>query len=168
MKNFAVILTILLSTVFVQAQSPEENLKSLDIELPQVKEPGGTYVNWRKVDNMLYIAGMSCRCELKGKVGADLTLEQAQEAARLAGINILSTIKDAVGDLNKVKQFVRVEGMVSSAPDFYDQPKVINTFSGLMKDVFGEKGLHARAAIGQVVLPNNTPVEIVVSVELYD
>jgi len=117
---------------------------------------------------MLYIAGMGCRCELKGKVGSDLTLQQGQEAARLAGINILSIIKDAAGDLNKVKQFIRVEGMVSSAPDFYDQPKVINAFSGLMKAVFGDKGLHARAAIGQVVLPNNTPVEIVVTVELYD
>ena len=166
MKTLLISVLFTFSFLFVHAQTPEENLSKLGIALPDTKEPGGIYVTWRKAGNMLYIAGMSCRCELKGKLGKDLSIEQGQEAARLAGINILSIIKEATGDLSKVKQFIRVEGMVSSAPDFYDQPKVINAFSGLMREVFGEKGMHTRAAIGQAVLPGNTPVEIVVTLEL--
>lgn len=166
MRSLIVIILISLIVTPCDAQTPEQNLEKMGITLPKLKKPGGIYLTWRKAGNMLYIAGMSCRCELKGKVGKDLTLEQGQEAARLAGLNILAIIKDALGDLSMVKQFIRVEGMVSSAPDFYDQPKVINAFSGLMRDVFGEKGMHTRAAIGQAVLPGNTPVEIVVTLEL--
>ncbi|MEM6516673.1 MAG: RidA family protein [Bacteroidota bacterium] len=168
MKNTILFILVCLIALPILSQTPEENIEKFGIELPEVKKPGGIYVNWRKAGNMLYIAGMSCRCELKGKIGKDLSLEQGQEAARLTAINILAIIKQATGDLSKVKQFVRVEGMVSSATDFYDQPKVINAFSGLMRDVFGEKGMHTRAAIGQAVLPGNTPVEIVVTLELVD
>ena len=106
--------------------------------------------------------------ELGITVGEDLTLEEGYEAARLSGIKIISTLKAAVGDLSKIKQFVRVHGMVNSAPDFYDQPKVINGFSDLMVEVFGEKGKHARAAVGQVSLPFNMAVEIEVTVEVED
>jgi len=160
------IFVTVLSFTSVYTQTPEENLKALGITLPEPKEPAGTYVSWRKAGNMLYIAGIGCRCDLRGKVGTDLTIEQGNEAARLAGINIITTIKQAIGDLSKIKQFIRVHGMVNSAPDFYEQPKVINGFSDLMVKVFGEKGLHARASVGQFVLPGNTPVEIEVTVEL--
>lgn len=98
---------------------------------------------------MLYIAGIAA--EIPGQVGKDLTIEQGYEAAKQTGIQILSVIKSAVGDLNKVKQFVRVHGMVNSAPNFYEQPKVMNGFSDLMLRVFGEKGLHERAAVGNVL-----------------
>ncbi len=110
--------------------------------------------------------GISTGVGVYGKLGEDLTVEEGYEAARLAGIQILSKLKAAVGDLSNIKQFVRVHGMVNSSPDFYDQPKVINGFSDLMVKVFGEKGKHARAAVGQAALPFNMAVEIVVTVEL--
>jgi len=162
---------LLLVSMFIQvteirAQSPEERLEELGINLAEPSEPVANFVNWRKVGNVLYLSGSGAR--VIGKVGDDLTLEEGYEAARLTGIKIISTLKAAVGDLSKIKQFVRVHGMVNSAPDFYDQPKVINGFSDLMVEVFGEKGKHARAAVGQVSLPFNMAVEIEVTVEVED
>jgi enamine deaminase RidA (YjgF/YER057c/UK114 family) len=118
---------------------------------------------WR---NVLYLSGTGAA--VYGKLGVDLTVEEGYEAARLAGIQILSKLKAAVGDLNNIKQFVSVHGMVNSSPDFYDHPKVINGFSDLMVEVFGEKGKHTRAAVGLAALPFNMAVEIVVTVELED
>lgn len=150
-----------------QSHNPEEKLIELGIELPEVSEPIANYVRWKQIGNTLYLAGQGS--SVKGKLGADLTIEEGYEAARLAGINILATLKKACnGDLNKVKQLVKVHGMVNSAPTFYDQPKVINGFSDLMVAVFGEAGKHARAAVGQVSLPNNMAVEIELIVELKD
>ncbi|CAG0909298.1 unnamed protein product [Cyprideis torosa] len=103
---------------------------------------------------------------MKGKLGKDLTVEEGYQAARMTGVDILSTLKAACGELSRIKQFVKVKGMVNSTPDFYDQPKVINGFSDLMVQVFGEKGKHARAAVGMVSLPSNIAVEIEVIVEL--
>ncbi|MFC2148996.1 RidA family protein [Bacteroidota bacterium] len=155
------IMTIVL--INANAQTPEQKLIELGITLPNPPEPVATYVTWRRVGNMLYIAGIAA--EIPGQVGKDLTIEQGYEAAKQTGIQILSVIKSAVGELNKVKQFVRVHGMVNSAPNFYEQPKVMNGFSDLMLKVFGEKGLHARAAVGNV-LPDNFAVEIEVTLEL--
>ena len=155
---------ILVQIAATQAQTPEERLIELGITLSKPNEPIGTYVNWRRVGNVLYIAGTGA--DVHGKVGKDLTVDEGYEAARLTGIQILSLLKAAVGDLSKVKQFVIVHGMVNSSPDFYLQPKVINGFSDLMFKVFGEKGLHARTAVGQSALPGNIAVEIEVTVEL--
>ncbi len=149
-------------TVF--SQTPEENLENLGIQLPEVSAPIANYVKWRKVGNLLFLAGDGS--EVKGKLGNDLSIEQGYEAARKTGIEIIATLKAATGDLSKIKQFVKVRGMVNSTPDFYDQPKVINGFSDLMVEVFGEKGKHARAAVGHCSLPSNIAVEIEVVVEL--
>jgi enamine deaminase RidA (YjgF/YER057c/UK114 family) len=161
---FTITLLIFMFINLIQAQTPEERLEELGIELSEPKTPVANFVNWRQVGNVLYLSGTGT--SVYGKLGKDLTVEEGYEAARLAGIQILSKLKAAVGDLSKIKQFVRVQGMVNSSPDFYDQPKVINGFSDLIVEVFGEKGKHTRAAVGQVALPFNMAVEIVVTVEL--
>ena len=155
---------VILSANLVWAQTPEERIKELGIELPEFSKPSANYVKWRQVDNLLFLAGDGS--DMKGRLGEDLTVEEGYEAARMTGVDILSTLKAACGDLSRIKQFVKVKGMVNSAPDFYDQPKVINGFSDLMVEVFGEKGKHARAAVGMVSLPSNIAVEIEVIVEL--
>lgn len=154
----------LLTLNFLWAQTPEEQLEKLGIELPEFSEPSANYVKWRQVGNLLYLAGDGS--DMKGKLGKDLTVEEGYQAARMTGVDILSTLKAACGELDRIKQFVKVKGMVNSTPNFYDQPKVINGFSDLMVQVFGEKGKHARAAVGMVSLPSNIAVEIEVIVEL--
>ena len=155
---------IILSANLVWSQTPEERIKELGIELPEFSKPSANYGKWRQVDNLLFLAGDGS--DMKGRLGEDLTVEEGYQAARMTGVDILSTLKAACGDLSRIKQFVKVKGMVNSAPDFYDQPKVINGFSDLMVEVFGEKGKHARAAVGMVSLPSNIAVEIEVIVEL--
>ena len=155
---------VILSANLVWAQTPEDRIKELGIELPEFSKPSANYVKWRQVDNLLFLAGDGS--DMKGRLGKDLTVEEGYQAARMTGVDILSTLKAACGDLSRIKQFVKVKGMVNSAPDFYDQPKVINGFSDLMVEVFGEKGKHARAAVGMVSLPSNIAVEIEVIVEL--
>ncbi|HEY9184188.1 MAG TPA: RidA family protein [Salegentibacter sp.] len=158
------ILLLLLISAPVMAQNPEERIAELGIELPEVREPSANFVKWRQVGNLLYLAGEGS--PEKGTLGKDLSTEEGREAARNTGIRILATLKAATGDLNRIKQFVKVRGMVNSAPDFYEQPQVINGFSDLMFEVFGERGKHARAAVGHVSLPSNIAIEIEVVVEL--
>ncbi|MDN3202759.1 RidA family protein [Algoriphagus sediminis] len=153
------------STLVSHAQTPEDRIKELGLNLPEVGEPMGTYVKWRQVGNVIYLAGNGP--DVFGKVGSDLTLEEGYQAARETGVEILAVLKAACGgDLNRIKQFVKVLGMVNSAPDFTDHPKVINGFSDLMVEVFGDDGKHARSAVGVAALPNNIAVEIEVIVEL--
>lgn len=148
------------------AQSPEEQLKKLGLGLPEVGTPIANYVKWKQVGNMLYLSGTGP--DVFGKVGAELSTEEGYQAARETGLEIIAVLKAATGDLNKIKQFVKVLGMVNSAPDFTKQPAVINGFSDLMVEIFGEKGKHARSAVGVAALPNNMAVEIEVIVELQD
>lgn len=148
------------------AQSPEENLKKLGLELPEVGTPVANYVKWKQVDNMLYLSGTGP--DVFGKVGTELSTEEGYQAARETGLEIIAVLKAATGDLSRIKQFVKVLGMVNSAPDFTKQPAVINGFSDLMVEIFGEKGKHARSAVGVAALPNNMAVEIEVIVELQD
>ncbi len=164
MKALLITLTALIIFGNVHAQTPEQRLKELGLELPSSTNPVANYVKYKKVGNLLFLSGDGA--DVFGKVGKDLTLEEGYAAARQTGLMIIATIKDAVGELSKVKQFVKVHGMVNSATDFYDQPKVINGFSDLMMEVFGEKGTHARAAVGQAILPFNSAVEIEVIVEI--
>ena len=127
MKIYLLLLVSMFFQVMeIQAQTPEERLEELGITLAEPSEPVANFVNWRRVGNVLYLSGSGAR--VIGTVGEDLTLEEGYEAARLSGIKIISTLKAAVGDLSKIKQFVRVHGMVNSAPDFYDQPKVAQDF----------------------------------------
>jgi len=170
MKNLLLILCCLVSAT-LYAQSPEEKIKALGIELFTPTAPAANYVKAVRTGNLIFLAGHgSCdsagNCTT-GTVGKDLTVEEGNAAARLTAINLLSSLKAEIGDLNKVKRIVRVFGMVNSAPDFYDQPKVINGCSDLLVEIFGEeKGKHARAAVGMVSLPINLAVEIVMVVEV--
>lgn len=149
--------------------SAEAKLQELGIELPPIPDPAGTYAHVVRTGNYLYLSGKGPSDPNGiGKVGADFTVEEAAEHARQIGLVHLSVIKDAVGSLDKVKQVVKVLGMVNAVPDFGDQPKVINGYSNLMVEVFGETGRHARSAVGMGSLPNQITVEIEAIVEVTD
>ncbi|WP_228853346.1 RidA family protein [Aegicerativicinus sediminis] len=164
-KSILALTVILLCVSTLFCQTPGERLKELGIDLPEVSKPVANFVKWRKSDNLLILAGHGS--PVKGKLGEDLSIEQGYEAARQSGILILATLNEACGgDLSRIKQFLKVRGVVNCTPDFTDQPKVMNGFSDLMVEVFGEKGKHARAAMGVVALPFNNAIEIEVIVEL--
>lgn len=154
------------------AQDAEAKLKELKIELPAVGKPIANYVHVVRSGNLLFLAGKGPSDAqgifIRGKVGKDLTIEQGQQTARLTGINQLAVLKAELGNLNKVKRIVKVLGMVNCEPDFKDHPKVINGFSDLMVEIFGEKGRHARSAVGMCSLPMNMAVEIELVVEIED
>ena len=143
---------------------PESKLKELGIELMIPSDPVANYVNTVQSGNLLFISGKGPLKNdgdyIKGKLGYDLTIDQGYEAARATGINLISTIKSAIGDLRNVKQIIRVNGMVNSASNFTDQPKVINGRSDLLVEVFGDRGKHTRVALGMNSLPMNIAVEI--------
>lgn len=145
--------------------SAEENLKKLNIELPDAPEPVGDYVAYKKTGNLVFISGqVSFKKDgqlIKGKVGSDLNLEQAQFAAKACAINVIAQIKAACnGDLNKVKNCIKLTGFVNSKDDFIDQPKVINGASELIANIFNDAGKHSRAAVGVNSLPLGAAVEI--------
>ncbi len=144
--------------------TPDEKLKSLGIELPHAPKPLGSYVPFVKTGKLVYLSGMlplsGGKLTKTGRVGESVSLEDASEAARTAAINALAVLKSAVGGLDLVKRCVRIEGYVSSAQDFADQPKVLNGASNFIFEVFGESGLHTRTAVGVNILPLNSPVEI--------
>jgi enamine deaminase RidA (YjgF/YER057c/UK114 family) len=148
----------------------EKKLEELGIDLPDAGSPVANYVNAVKVGNLLFLSGkgpnLTDGSYVTGKVGEDLSIEEGKEAARLVGIAQLAVLKSELGDLNKVKRIVKVLGMVNCGPDFTQQPQVINGFSDLMVEVFGEKGKHARSAVGMNALPMNIAVEIEVIVEI--
>jgi enamine deaminase RidA (YjgF/YER057c/UK114 family) len=161
---------LLLLTICCAAQQPEERLKQLNIDLPAVGKPIANYVNVVRVGNLLFLSGKGPSNEkgvfITGKVGRDLTLEEGIAAARLTAINQLAVLKAELGNLNKVKRIVKVLGMVNCEADYKDHPKVINGFSDLMVQVFGEKGKHARSAVGMCSLPMNMAVEVELVVEV--
>ena len=142
-----------------------DNLKKLNIELPNAPEPVGAYVAYKKVDKLLFISGQlpidTNGKMIKGKIGKDLTLEDGQRASRLCVLNILAQAKKAMnGDLNKIKNCVKITGFVNSSDDFIDQPKIINPASETLSKVFGDSGKHARAAVSTNALPLGVAVEI--------
>jgi enamine deaminase RidA (YjgF/YER057c/UK114 family) len=145
--------------------SIEENLKKLNIILPPAPNPVGAYLAYRQSKNLIFISGqISIKADgnlIKGKVGADLTLEEGQEAAKICAINILSQIKAACdGNLNKIKSCIKITGFVNSNDNFIDQPKVINAASELLVKIFEEDGKHSRAAVSVNSLPLGAAVEI--------
>lgn len=148
----------------------DDRLKELNIQLVTPAAPTANFVKTVRVGNLVYTSGHGPdRAEggpITGKVGADLTLEQGQEAARLAGIALLSSLKAEIGDLNKVKRIVKVLGMVNCDPKFTQQPQVMNAFSDMLVQIFGEKGKHARSAVGMNALPGNIAIEIEMIVEV--
>ena len=143
----------------------EKKLKKLNIELPNAPDPVGAYVAFKKVNNLLFISGQLPISNdgkmIKGQIGKDLTLEDGQKASKLCVINILAQVKKALnGDLNNIKNCVKITGFVNSTDDFKDQPKVINPASETLSAVFGDKGKHARVAISANSLPLGAAVEI--------
>jgi enamine deaminase RidA (YjgF/YER057c/UK114 family) len=148
----------------------EKKLKELNIELFTPTKPIANYVKAVRTGNLIFLAGHGPAKpdggNITGKVGKDLTLEQGNDAARRAGISLLSTLKNEIGDFNKVKRIVKVNGWVNCNSEFTDQPKVINGCSDLLVTFFGEKGKHARAALGTNALPGNMAVEIEMVVEV--
>ena len=143
----------------------EKKLSELNIQLPKAPDPVGAYVAFKIINKFLYISGqlpISVDGKMiKGKIGKDLTLEQGQEASKLCVINILAQAKKATdGDLNKIKNCIKITGFVNSTDDFIDQPKVINPASETLSAVFDQKGKHARAAVSTNSLPLGAAVEI--------
>ena len=169
-KTFLFIFLIFLLNISTKAQDAETRLKEKGIVLTAPGKPVANYVNAVRVGNLLYLAGKGPTkpdgSNITGKVGKDLTIEQGYEAARLTGINHLAVLKAELGSLNKVKRIVKVLGMVNCTEDFKDQPKVVNGYSDLMVEIFGEKGKHARSAVGMYALPSNIAVEVEVIVEI--
>ena len=153
-----------------QDQTPEQRLASLGITLPAPDRPIANYVKAVRSGNLLFTAGHgpcgTLSAGQKGKVGADLSVEQGARAARETGICLLATLKAEVGDLSRIRRIVKVLGMVNSAPSFTDQPRVMNGFSDLMVAVFGDRGRHARSAVGMASLPGDMAVEIEMIVEV--
>jgi len=146
----------------------EKRLEELGLTLPIAATPVATYVRYVQTGNLLYVSGTGpTKDQPAGKLGAELTIEEGYEVAKNVGLSIISTVKEALGDLDRVKRVVKLLGMVNSTPDFADQPKVINGCSDLFVEVFGEAGRHARSAVGFVALPGQIPVEIEVIFEVF-
>jgi len=150
----------------------EKRLKTMGIELPPAVTPVANYVPAVRSGNLVFLSGHGPFDEdgalITGKVGADLTTEQGYAAARRIAIGLLGSLKAAVGDLDKVRRIVKLLGLVNCPPDFGDQPKVINGASDFLVEVFGDKGKHARSAVGTNALPMNIAAEIEMIVEIED
>lgn len=159
-------------TAQIGVHDPEAKLKELGIELSTPSAPVANYVNAVRTGNLIFLSGKgplkSDGTNITGRLGENLSIEQGYEAAKITGINQLSVLKAELGNLNKVKRIIKVLGMVNSTPDFSDQPKVVNGYSDLMVAVFGDRGKHARAAVGMAALPGNIAVEIEMIVEVED
>ena len=149
--------------------SPDARLKELKIELPPIPKPAGQYVHAVRTGNLLFLAGKGPHnpdgSTPKGKVGRDVTTEEAYKHARSVGLTLIAVMKETLGSLDRVKRVVKVLGMVNAVPEFGDQPKVINGCSDLFVEVFGENGKHARSAVGMGSLPGGITVEIEAIVE---
>jgi enamine deaminase RidA (YjgF/YER057c/UK114 family) len=150
----------------------EARLKELGIELPKPAEPVANYVRARQVGSLLFVAGHGPAADTsgkrpRGKVGGDLTIDEGYQAARLCGLNLLASVRAELGSLDRVKQVVKLLGMVNCAPGFDQTPPVINGCSDLLVEVFGQEiGQHARSAVGMAELPSTIPVEIEMIVEV--
>jgi enamine deaminase RidA (YjgF/YER057c/UK114 family) len=151
--------------------TPEEKLKSLGLELPKVPTPVANYVPFKIDGRTIYLSGQGPRRPdgtlITGRVGEDISTDEAYKCARLVGLGLLTAAKLAAGDLGKV-EVLKLLGMVNAVPGFGDQPKVINGCSDLFVEVLGERGRHARSAVGMGTLPSNMPVEIEAIMKIVD
>ncbi|EFL24932.1 MULTISPECIES: RidA family protein [Streptomyces] len=150
----------------------EEKLAGLGLTLPEVAAPLASYVPAVRTGPYVYTAGqlplVDGKLGVTGKVGAEVTPEEAKELARTCALNALAAVKSVVGDLDKVVRVVKVVGFVASAPDFTGQPGVVNGASELLGEALGDAGVHARSAVGVAVLPLDAPVEVEIQVEVAD
>jgi enamine deaminase RidA (YjgF/YER057c/UK114 family) len=142
----------------------EEKLETLGILLPTPPKPAGSYIPVVRTGNLVFVSGQipmkDGLVQFKGQVPTTISVEDAQKAARLCIINVLAQLKVELGTLDKISRIVRVSGFVNSSSEFYEQPKIINTASDLLFEIFGEKGKHSRIAVGVASLPLNSAVEI--------
>ena len=173
LKILSFLLTLILVVPLAVSQpvDPESRLEELGIELGQPPQPVANYVTAVRAGDLVYLAGHGPKLPsgdyITGKVGPDLSIDEGYEAARLTGIALLASLKAEIGDLNNVVRIVKAVGMVNTTPDFTEHPAVINGFSDLMVDVFGEeRGKHARSAVGMNSLPIDIAVEIEMVVEV--
>jgi enamine deaminase RidA (YjgF/YER057c/UK114 family) len=154
------------------APDAEARLRELGLELPDVPAPGGAYVPATRAGTLVFTAGQlpfeEGELHKTGKVGDAVSVEEARQAARLCALNAIAAAAAEAGGLNNLRQIVKVTGFVASAPEFNDQPQVINGASELIGEIFGEDGLHARSAIGVAELPLDAPVEVELVAELGD
>ena len=151
----------------------EDKLKQMKLKLPESPAPVANYVPAVRTGNLLFLAGAGPGPEpegtpTQGKLGQDLSVEEGYKAARSVGLNLLARVKDELGDLDRVNRVVKLLCMVNSAPDFTEQPAVANGCSDLLVDLYGDRGRHARSAVGMGALPGNIPVEIEMIVEVRD
>jgi len=148
----------------------ENRIKELGYELPETPAPAGSYVNCVKSGNLLFLAGgiPPLKDTYQGKVPTETDEATAKKAAQLITLNRLAVVKEEIGDLDKVSRIVAVNGFVNSEPDYYDHPTVLNGCSNLLVEIFGEKGIHSRTALGAAALPFNVSVEINMTVEITD
>lgn len=164
------VLIILIGCRQLQAQTPEEKLQTAGYSLTKVTAPVANYVNVVRTGNLLFLAGKGPIQPdgkyVTGKLGKDLTIEQGYAAAQLTALAQLSVLKDYLGSLSRVKQIVKVLGLVNCTETFTDQPKVVNGFSDIMVLAFGDRGKHARSAIGTNALPFGMAVEVELIVEI--
>ena len=170
MRRITAFTAMLLFCLVAIAQDAEQKLKEKAIVLPTPSSPIANYVNVVRSGNLLFLAGKGPTradgTQVTGKVGKDVTIAQGYEAAQIVALNHLAVLKAELGNLNKVKRIVKVLGMVNCESNFTEHPKVINGYSDFMVEIFGEKGKHARSAVGMGSLPNNIAVEIEVIVEV--
>ena len=150
--------------------SAEQKLRELGLILPQTPKPVANYVPTVRTGNLLFVSGHGPfndgKIKTPGKVGRELSIEEGYQAARNVALNCLASVKAAIGDLDKVKQVVKLLGMVNCTEDFKDQPMVVNGCSDLLVAIFGEAGKHARSAVGMQALPHEIPVEIEMILEI--
>ena len=148
----------------------ENKIKEIGLQLPEPPKPLAAYIPAKQVGNLVFTAGqlpmVNGEIILKGLLGQDVEIDPAYNAAKICTLNALSAIKGVIGDLDKIKQVVRVVGYVASVPTFIQQPAVVNGASELLLEIFGENGKHARSAVGMAVLPLNAAVEIELTVEV--
>lgn len=150
--------------------SVEQKIKDLGLELPETSKPLAAYIPAVQTGNLVFTSGqlpmISGQLAKTGKVGTEVSPEEAKELARVCALNALAAIKMVIGDLEKIKRVVKVVGFVSSAPNFSGQPAVINGASEFLGEVLGDRGIHARSAVGVAVLPLDAPVEVELIVEI--
>ncbi|EYS86295.1 endoribonuclease L-PSP [Cupriavidus sp. SK-4] len=154
----------------LKGNTPEQRLAELDIQLPEVRKPVGNYTGAVTTGNLVFVAGhgtfVGPRQTHKGKLGADVSVEQGRDGARTAVTSALASLKAEIGELSRVRRVVRLFGMVNSAPDFERQPEVIDGASDVLTSVFGPAGVHARCAVGFAALPFGMPIELEMVVEI--
>ncbi|MET3195561.1 RidA family protein [Bacillus sp. OAE603] len=147
--------------------TPEDRINSLGFTLKPVRAAVGNYVSLVRTGNLIFTAGQGVD-EFHGKLGRDLTIEEGYLASRQSMLNLLSALKNELGELSRIKKVIKILGFVNCTDTFTEQPKVMNGASDLLVEVFGEKGKHARSAVGMAQLPNNTAIEIEMIVEIED